>query len=282
MNYRHAFHAGNHADVLKHIILSRVLEYFKQKNKPFAVLDAHAGIGGYDLEGVEAIKTGEWQGGIGKMARRFAPEVEMLLGPYRAILAAMNSDGGSRYYPGSPELTLRLLRLSDRLIANELHPDDFAILRENYRHDSRVRVTSRDATASIKAELPFSQKRGLVLIDPPFETLDESERVAEALNLGYRRFATSTFLIWYPVTTEEFASKFLDMISALALPNVLHVELRVKAAIERGGLSGSGMIIINPPWTLETEMKILLPALAGRLGLATWGRGHVEWLSPPK
>lgn len=282
MNYRHAFHAGNHADVLKHIVLSRVIEYFKLKDKPFAVLDAHAGIGAYDLEGIQAFKTGEWQGGIGKMNAAFSPEVEMLLAPYRAVLAAMNSAGNTRFYPGSPEVALRLLRLSDRLTANELHPEDVEILRDNYRHDSRVRVTSRDAAASLKAELPFAQKRGLVLIDPPFEVLDESERVAVALKQGHRRFAVGTYLVWYPVTTEEFATKFLDTISALALPNMLHVELRVKAAFERGGLSGSGMIIINPPWTLEAEMKVLLPALAERLGLGTWGRGRVEWLTPPK
>ncbi len=282
MNYRHAFHAGNHADVLKHIVLSRVLEYFKLKDKPFTVLDAHAGIGAYDLEGVQATKTGEWLGGIGKMAEPFAPDIEKLLAPYRAVIAAMNSAGGNRFYPGSPEVALRLLRLSDRLIANELHPEDVEILRDNYRHDSRVRVTSRDAAASMKAELPFAQKRGLVLIDPPFEVLDESERVGEALKQGHRRFATGTYLVWYPVTTEEFAAKFLDMISTLNLPNMLHVELRVKAAFERGGLSGSGMIIINPPWTLEAEMKALLPALAERLGLGTWGRGRVEWLTPPK
>ncbi len=282
MNYRHAFHAGNHADVLKHVVFSRVLEYFKQKDKPFTVLDAHAGIGAYDLEGTQATKTGEWQGGIGKMVEPFSPEVEALMAPYRAIIAAMNSAGGNRFYPGSPEVALRLLRLSDRLIANELHPEDVEILRDNYRHDSRVRVTSRDAAASMKAELPFVQKRGLVLIDPPFEVLDESERVAEALKQGHRHFATGTYLVWYPVTTDEFAAKFLDTISSLNLPNMLHVELRVKAAFERGGLSGSGLIIINPPWTLEAEMKILLPALAERLGLGTWGRGRVEWLTPPK
>ncbi len=281
MNYRHAFHAGNHADVLKHIVLSRVIEYFKVKDKPFAFLDAHAGLGAYDLEGIQAAKTGEWQGGIGKMVEPFTEEVETILAPYRAVISAMNSAGGSRFYPGSPELTLRLLRPVDRMIANELHPVDVETLRENYKHDKRVRVTSLDAMQCIKAELPFSQKRGLVLIDPPFEVLDESERVAQAIEFGHRRFATGTFLVWYPVTTEEFAAKFLETIGALAVPNMLKVELRVKAAFERGGLAGSGLIIINPPWTLEAELHLILPALAARLGLGTWGRGQVEWSTPP-
>jgi 23S rRNA (adenine2030-N6)-methyltransferase len=282
MNYRHAFHAGNHADVLKHIVLSRVIEYFKNKEKPFAFLDAHAGLGAYDLEGIQANKTGEWMGGVGKMSDPFAPEVEALLQPYRSVVAAMNAVGGSRFYPGSPELAVRLMRPVDRIIVNELHPVDVETLRENYKLDKRVRVTSLDAVQSVKAELPFSSKRGLVLIDPPFEVLDESERVAQAIQFGHRRFATGTFLIWYPVTTEEFTEKFLDMISALAMPNILKVELRVKAAFERGGLSGSGMIVVNPPWTLEAELKQLIPSLATRLGIGTWGRGEISWLTPPQ
>lgn len=282
MNYRHAFHAGNHADVLKHIVLSRVIEYFKIKEKPFAFLDAHAGLGAYDLEGIQATKTGEWQGGIGKLAEPFDREAETLLAPYRAAIGAMNSDGGARFYPGSPELALRLLRPIDRMIANELHPVDVETLRENYKHDKRVRVTSLDAVQSVKTELPFPQKRGFVLIDPPFEVLDECERVAQAITFGHRRFATGTFLIWYPVTTEEFVAKFLETMSVLALPNMLKVELRVKSAFERGGLAGSGLIVINPPWTLEAELNLILPALATRLGLGNWGRSQVEWITPPK
>jgi 23S rRNA (adenine2030-N6)-methyltransferase len=281
MNYRHAFHAGNHADVLKHAVLARLVEHFKTKNKSFSVLDAHAGIGAYDLEGPQALKTGEWQGGIGKMAEKFSPEVEAVLAPYRSVLKAMNVGGGLRFYPGSPELALRLLRLSDRLIANELHPDDAEMLRENYAHDSRVRVTAVDAMQSVKAELPFASRRGVTMLDPPYEVLDETERTVKALAFGHRRFATGCFVIWYPVTTEEFASKFVAAIQELALPNMLRAEMRVKAAFERGGLSGSGLIIVNPPWTLEADLQILIPALAERLGLGTWGRGQVVWLTPP-
>jgi 23S rRNA (adenine2030-N6)-methyltransferase len=281
MNYRHAFHAGNHADVLKHVVLARAIDLLKAKDKSLSVLDAHAGIGAYDLQGVEALKTGEWEGGIGKMTARFAADVEAVLAPYRTVLAGMNADGGRRFYPGSPELVLRLLRGHDRLIANELHPVDVETLRENYAHDKRVRVTHVDALHSVKAELPFPSRRGIILIDPPFEALDETERTAKTLVFGHRRFATGCFMIWYPVTTEEFAAKFISALAGLALPNMMRVELRVKAAFERGGLAGSGLIIVNPPWMLEADLKIILPALAERLGLGVWGRGLVEWLTPP-
>ena len=281
MNYRHAFHAGNHGDVLKHIVLARVLTLLCQKDKSFAVLDAHAGIGRYDIQGQQATKTGEWQGGIAKMDDDFAADVEALLTPYRSILAAMNVDGQGRYYPGSPEIVSRIMRPSDRLIANELHPIDFAELKQNYVGEANVYATQKDFVQSIKSELPFRGRRGLVLIDPPFEVLDETDRVATALNFGYRRMATATFMIWYPVTTDEFAAKFVGSLKLLNIPNTLWAELRVKAAFAQGGLSGSGLIIINPPWTLDDDLKILLPALAVRLGLGDWGRGSVDWLTPP-
>ena len=282
MNYRHAFHAGNHGDVLKHIVLARILTLLAAKEKPFAVLDAHAGIGRYDLEGVQASKTGEWQSGIAKMDDDFAPEVESILAPYRGVLAAMNKDGNGRFYPGSPEIISHLIRADDRLIANELHPVDVAELRDAYAKDKRITITSQDYVQSVKAELPLRERRGLVLVDPPFEALDETERASKALEFGYRRMASATFMIWYPVTTEEFATQFVEKMKSLQLPNMLWAELRIKAAFERGGLSGSGLIIINPPWTLENDLRVLLPALAARLGLGDWGRGHVDWLTPPR
>ena len=282
MNYRHAFHAGNHGDVLKHVVLARVLELLKAKDNPFAVLDAHAGIGRYDLTGVQANKTGEWRGGIAKMDDDFAPEVEAVLVAFRSILAAINEDGNGRFYPGSPEIVTRLMRVGDRLIANELHPVDVSLLRDTYAANRNVTVTQLDFIQAVKAQLPFKERRGLVLIDPPFEALDETLRTAKAVEFGYRRMATAVFIIWYPITTEEFATKFIGTIKALDIPNMLHVELRIKAAFAQGGLSGSGLIIINPPWTLENDMRVLLPALAIRLGLGDWGRGLVQWLTPPK
>jgi 23S rRNA (adenine2030-N6)-methyltransferase len=281
MNYRHAFHAGNHADVLKHAVLARIVELLKNKDKPFAFLDAHAGIGLYDLEGPQALKTSEWHGGIAKLATRFDEDVELVLAPYRKVLSSMNAEGAFRFYPGSPKLVLDLLRKTDRVIANELHPEDVVTLRALCGGDQRLRVTSVDALQAVKTELPFTERRGLILIDPPYEIVDETDRTAKALAFGHRRFATGVFVIWYPVTTEEFAAKFVSAMKALGLPNMLQVELRVKAAFARGGLAGSGLIIVNPPWNLEADLKLLLPALAQRLGLGEWGRGLVQWLTPP-
>lgn len=281
MNYRHAFHAGNHADVLKHAVLAQVVSYLALKDKSFAVLDAHAGLGAYDLLGPEALKTDEWRGGIGLMGAKFSPEIEALLKPYRACLAALNPAGGERYYPGSPEIILHGLRASDRLIANELHPEDADTLEGNYRAEPRMRVTRLDALGAIKAQLPFAERRGLVLIDPPYEVVDETQRVAKQLREGLKRFATGTFIIWYPVTTEEFASRFISEIKALAIANMLQAELRVKIPHPQTGLAGSGLVIVNPPFVLEAQLQTLLPALAARLGVAGRGRSQVTWLTPP-
>ncbi|MDE2446787.1 MAG: 23S rRNA (adenine(2030)-N(6))-methyltransferase RlmJ [Alphaproteobacteria bacterium] len=282
MNYRHAFHAGNHGDVLKHAVLARTLELLKAKDKPFAVLDAHAGIGRYDLQSVQANKTGEWQGGIAKMDDDFSPEVEAILSPYRQVLATLNPDGEGRFYPGSPEIVVRLMRKDDRLVANELHPIDVEELRAVYATQKNVSVTQLDFIQAVKVQLPFRERRGLVLIDPPFEVLDETLRTAKAIEFGYRRMANAVFMIWYPVTTEEFAAQFVATLQALNIPNMLQAELRVKYAFAQGGLSGSGLVIINPPFGLEKDLQALLPALAGRLGLGEWGRGTVQWLTPLK
>ncbi len=279
MNYRHAFHAGNHADVLKHAVLAQVVSYLAKKDKSFAVLDAHAGIGAYDLLGTEALKTDEWRAGVGLIGTLFSPEIETILAPYRAVLADMNPMGGMRYYPGSPEIILQNLRPLDRLIANELHPEDADTLQENYRADSRLRVSRLDALAAIKAQLPFAERRGLVLIDPPYEAVDEAQRVARQLREGIKRFATGTFIIWYPVTTDEFSSRFIAEIGALGIGNMLQAELRVK--IPQTGLAGSGLVIVNPPFVLEPQLQMLLPALAARLGVAGRGRSQVTWLTPP-
>lgn len=280
MNYRHAFHAGNHADVLKHAVLALVISYLAQKDKAFAVLDAHAGIGAYDLLGTEALKTDEWRGGVGLMLPPFGDDVEALLQPYRASLAALNPQGGARYYPGSPEIILQGLRAGDRLIANEFHPMDAETLADSYRAETRMRVTAVDALAAIKGQLPFIERRGLILIDPPYEVVDETVRVARQLREGVKRFATGTFIIWYPITTEEFATRFIAEISALAIPKTIHAELRVKTAHTQTGLAGSGLVIVNPPFVLEQQLQVLLPALAQRLGVEGRGRSLVKWLTP--
>lgn len=282
MNYRHAYHAGNHADVLKHVVLTRVLDYLKRKDKFFHVLDAHAGIGVYALDGKEALKTEEFAGGIGKMKRPFAPEVEELLSPYRQVLAELNPARKKvTVYPGSPEIAVRLCRPGDLMTFNELHPKDFAVLDKRYQNEPRARVTNMDAAILIKASLPPALRRGIVLIDPPFEVKTEKDAILSALAHGYRRFSTGVFMVWYPVKGASFAEKLTADIAALKLPATLRIEMRVRESFEGGGLAGSGVIVINPPFVLPDEMSILLPALAKRMGLGKWGRGTADWLVPP-
>jgi 23S rRNA (adenine2030-N6)-methyltransferase len=281
MNYRHAYHAGNHADVLKHAVLARVITHMMKKDKPFRVIDAHAGTGVYDLGGIEAGKTGEWEGGIGRLAEPFAAEVEALLAPYRHVIAALNPQGGVRIYPGSPELALRLMRDSDRMIANELHPQDAVTLERHFIRDARVEVTSMDAETCLKSRLPPPERRGVILIDPPYEVKDEAERTLRMLAHGLRRFALGVFVVWYPLKADRTAETVLEGIAELKIPGTLKVELRVREAFSGGGLAGSGLAIVNAPWRLDEELRVLLPALAARLGLGSWGKAAVEWINAP-
>ena len=281
MNYRHAYHAGNHADVLKHAVLARLMEHLKKKDKPFRVIDAHAGIGLYDLKGLEAGKTGEWEGGIGKLAEPFSAEIEALLAPYRAVIAALNPDGGLRYYPGSPELSLRLMRPNDRLIANELHPQDAIALEQQYLHDPRCDVTSMDVETCLKAKLPPPERRGVILVDPPYELKTEAEKTVRMLEQGVRRFAQGVYVVWYPMKADQTAETVLTGAREIGLPGTLKVQMRVREAFKGGGLAGSGLVILNAPWKLDAELRQLVPALAQRLGIGSWGQAEVSWLNTP-
>ncbi len=280
MNYRHAFHAGNHGDVLKHAVLVRILIYLTQKVSPLAVLDAHAGIGVYDLSGVEAFKTGEWRSGIGKLLD--APLPDELLLPYLAVVKGMNMDGMLRHYPGSPALALAMLRPQDRLLLNELHPEDNDTLSIRFAAEPRVRVSGVDAMQAIKAQLPFPEKRGLVLIDPAFEVTDESSRVARMVQQALRRMAHVCMMIWYPVTTQAFADDLCAGLDYAGAKSVLRAEVLARSAVENGGLAGSGVVVINPPWTLHAELETLLPALAAVLGENGLERWSLQWKLPTR
>ncbi len=282
MNYRHAYHAGNHADVLKHIVLARVIEHMKKKDKAFRVIDAHAGIGVYDLKGIEAGKTGEWETGIGKMAAPFSPEVEALIAPYREAIAKLNPQGGIVQYPGSPDLALGLMRYDDRMVANELHPEDAMTLQRNLGWDERVKVTELDADTCIKANLPPPERRGVILIDPPYEVKNEAERVIRMIRHGLRRFAQGVFMLWYPVKADGLENVLTSEVQAMGVASTLRVELMVREAFDAGGLAGSGLLILNAPWKLDEDLRVIVPALAERLGLGAFGRGTVEWVVPPK
>lgn len=279
MNYRHAFHAGNHGDVLKHVLLSRVLTYLTMKDAPLAVLDAHAGIGHYDLTGLEAIKTGEWRSGIGKLlGAKLDDEVTYLLQPYLNVVRLQNAASVLQFYPGSPEISRRLLRANDRLILNELHPQDHAALVARFAIYKRVQFNNVDALQAVKANMPFREKRGLVLVDPAFEVLDEPARVARMVSQGLGRMANVCMMIWYPVTTQKFANDFCGGLAFEGAKSVLQMELLVRTSEEGGGLSGSGLVIVNPPWTLFDEAQKIMPALAKILGESGQGRFKLDWI----
>lgn len=282
MNYRHAFHAGNHGDVLKHVLLSRVLSYLTQKDAPLAVLDAHAGIGHYDLTGLEALKTGEWRGGIGKLlAAKLPSETTALLETYLDVVRAVNPASALQFYPGSPEIARRLLRPVDRLILNELHPQDHATLAARFGIYTRINLSAVDALQAVKATLPFLEKRGLVLIDPAFEVLDESSRVARMVSQGLQRMAQVCMMVWYPVTTQKFVDDFCAGLAFDGAKSALRIELLVRKPDEDGGLAGSGLVIVNPPWTLFNEAQKMMPALAKVLGESGQGRFKLEWILKP-
>jgi 23S rRNA (adenine2030-N6)-methyltransferase len=277
MNYRHAFHAGNHADVLKHVVLTRLLTRMEKPGKPMAFLDTHAGVGVYDLMSVAAGKTLEWQGGVAKMADAFAPEVEELLAPYRQVLQRFMTKGAMQY-PGSPALAAAILGQEDRLIINELHPEDHAFLEQWGRADSRVQVMQKDASEAVRSRLPFRERRGAVLIDPAFEVVDETERSVRLVSHALKRMASVVLMIWYPLKGLTFASEFVAAVKATNPPNLLQAEMQVREPFEGGGLAGSGVLIINAPWQLDQDLRVLVPALAARLGIGAWGRGAVTWL----
>ncbi|MBL8907981.1 MAG: 23S rRNA (adenine(2030)-N(6))-methyltransferase RlmJ [Rhizobiales bacterium] len=284
MNYRHAYHAGNHADVLKHMVLARLIEHLKKKDKAFRIIDLHAGIGVYDLNADAATRTGEWRLGIGRLFDGEGASVplpgmaEELIAPWRNVIPAINGDGPLRTYPGSPEFARRLKRKSDRLMLNELHPADFASLHERYGRDRSVTLTDLDAAIAIKAQLPPTERRGLVLLDPPYERADERNRTLKSLRDGLQRFGTGIFCLWYPITGDGLSDALVDGVRANVPPKTLHAELVVRAVVQDGGLAGSGLVIVNAPWTLDEELEILLPALRDRLAQAPEARSKVEWL----
>jgi 23S rRNA (adenine2030-N6)-methyltransferase len=281
MNYRHAFHAGNHGDVLKHSVLARVLSYFKEKQQGFALLDAHAGIGHYDLTGVEAFKTGEWRNGIGRLLPAEATSSDLLT-PYLDVVRLLNPGGELRQYPGSPEIARQLLRSQDKLLLNELHRQDHQTLMSRYHVNPHIRISNLDASTAVKAALPFRERRGVVLIDPAFEVADETERVSRMVSDALRRMATVCLLIWYPVTTPGFADQFCNALKVDRANSALRLELLVRAPVEEGGLAGSGLVVVNPPWTLQADALVLLPLLASVLCETAEGRHTVSWLLPPK
>lgn len=292
MNYRHAFHAGNFADVLKHVVLALIIEHLKLKPAAFRVIDTHAGTGRYDLAGTAALKTREWWEGIGRLlgpgAAPLPATVSEILKPYLDAVLAVNaaSSGGAAQlqatlttYPGSPVLALQLMRRQDRLIANELHPDDHRALAEAIARDTRAKALSIDGWQALKALLPPKERRGVVLIDPPFEEAGEFERMAKAMTEAHRRFETGTALLWLPVKDSFQVQRFYRAAAQTGPKKILLAELSVRRTEADGPLAATAVIVVNPPYRLDQRLRTLLPFLSNRLAQGE-GAGHrLSWLA---
>lgn len=268
MNYRHIYHAGNFADVVKHVVLMLVTEYMKEKDKPFFALDTHAGIGLYDLESEQARKTAEADDGIARLWD--APDLPPVLARYVALVRDFNM-GTLRYYPGSPMIAQALLRAGDTLVVNELHPEDVETLTRNLGRDKRVRVEHRDGYESWRALLPPPQRRGFVLVDPPFEVRDEFGLLVKGLADAHERWAGGTSVLWYPVKDPAHVAAFHADLRMLGIRDILAIDFYRQNPDDVTKLNGSGLILVNPPWTLRKAMEEVLPVLVEKL---TGGRGH--------
>jgi 23S rRNA (adenine2030-N6)-methyltransferase len=280
MNYRHAYHAGNFADVFKHAVLALCLEHLKLKPQPFRVIDVHAGRGLYDLAGVEAGKTLEWIDGIGRLlgmdAARPPPAVAELLRPYLDVVRALNPDGRLSLYPGSPMIARRLLRPQDALVLNELHPEELAALRENFARDPQARALEIDAFSAVRSLLPPKERRGLLLIDPPFEARDDFEKLVQALADARKRFETGMMILWHPIKELNAVADFRRAAGSAGFEKTLHAELFIRAPKDETRLNGCGLYIVNPPWTLKERLDALLPFLAERLAQGPGAHGGIR------
>lgn len=280
MNYRHSYHAGNFADVFKHAVLALMVRHLLAKDSAFRYLDTHAGIGLYDLEADEASRTGEWRGGVGRLwGKALDPALAEVLEPWRQAVAAVNPGGGLRFYPGSPELVRSLMRPGDRLTLCELHPEDAAALRARYRRDARVTAVEIDGYTALNAYLPPKERRGLVLVDPPFEEGGEFHRLINGLKRAHNKWPTGIYAIWYPIKDVLQTDGFTQSLGKDGIADMIAAELLIRRPNDRTKLNGSGLIIVNPPWTLTKDLKALLPGLAEHLGEDADARGRLVTLA---
>lgn len=276
LSYRHGFHVGHHADVFKHIVLTLLVRSLLSKDKPFFYLDTHSGAGRYRLDSEMAKKTREYETGIAKLWN--VPDAPEALGDYLQAVHAANPDGGLRYYPGSPRIVRHLLRPKDRMILCELHANEVKNLTLEFAADRQTKVEHQDGYAAIKALLPPSERRGLVHIDPAFEVKGEWQRLLEAIQEGYKRWATGMFAIWYPLQDRFESDDFLRRLQRSGIRKILLAEVSIVNPSDILRLTGSGMAIINPPWHLEEQLKTLLPWLWDKLSVDGQGKWRVEWL----
>ena len=266
LSYRHAFHAGNHADVLKHAVLAFMLDYYNQKDKPYWYIDTHAGAGAYQLDSGYAAKNAEYAGGIARLMDR--NDLPALLQGYVALVRGMNEGDALKYYPGSPMVAQQMLRAEDKLRLFELHPADLRLLQQTFAGAGRrVQIQQADGFAGLKAVLPPPTRRAVVLIDPPYEVKDDYRHVISALKDALERFATGTYAVWYPQLQRAEIPTMLDKLKKLPVQDWLHVALDVNLPSPDGfGMHGSGLFILNPPWTLHAALQPALPWLVEVLG----------------
>jgi 23S rRNA (adenine2030-N6)-methyltransferase len=272
LSYRHAFHAGNHADVLKHFIEMQLLRYLAQKNKPFWYIDTHAGAGCYSLESGYATQNAEYESGIARLWDR--DDLPAPLAEYVALVKHINPDGQLKLYPGSPLVAFELLRKQDRMRLFELHPTDSVILQQNFAgHGTQVLIQTADGFGALKALLPPPPRRALVLIDPSYEIKQDYQLVVETLREGLKRFASGVYAVWYPQLQRAEARQLPEQLKQLQVKSWLHVALSVQAPSEDGfGMHGSGMFILNPPWLLHGILQEVMPYLVRVLGVKVPGQ----------
>lgn len=274
LSYRHSFHAGNSADVLKHLVLVEIIQYLKRKDTPFDYIDTHAGAGWFDLRSEHAVKLAEYQDGIARLHPADWPE----LADYLGVVASFNPGAGLEAYPGSPAIAQSLMRTQDRASLFELHPADHSALAENLARDRRFKVYGEDGHAGLLRLLPPRSRRAVVLIDPSYEVKSEYQQLPQTLKLAWRKFPTAVYVIWYPVIARERTEHFIQSIASSGIPDILRLELGVRADGENCGMTASGLLVINPPWGLQEKLSALLPQLANLLAQAPGAHSKAEVL----
>ncbi|HDR1104684.1 TPA: 23S rRNA (adenine(2030)-N(6))-methyltransferase RlmJ [Pasteurella multocida] len=279
LSYRHSFHAGNHADVLKHLVLMLIIENLQQKEKGFYYLDTHAGVGRYRLFSEESEKTAEFEQGIARLWQR--DDLPEEVARYIKLIKQVNYGGKAlRYYAGSPLIAAKMLRPQDRALLTELHPSDYPLLRNNFKEFDNVTTKRDNGFQQLKAALPPKERRGLVLIDPPYELKEDYDLVVSAIEEGYKRFATGIYAIWYPVVLRQQTKRILKGLEKTGIRKILQIELAVRPDSDQRGMTASGMIVINPPWTLTQQMQNILPYLTNVLVPEGTGSWTVKWITP--
>lgn len=282
MNYRHAFHAGNFADVIKHLVLVRILAHLQDKPTPFRIVDSHAGAGLYDLSGDEATRSGEWTAGIARMMQaRFTEASAPLVASYLDIVRSFNAPRELKTYPGSPLIARAMMRPQDRMVCCEVEPVARKALIAALRKDEQARVVDLDGWVALPAFVPPNERRGVVLIDPPFEDKNEFARLGGVFEQTYAKWPTGIYVIWYPAksrrATDELAQHVAATAAASAAPGkCLRLEFSVAPQTADGALTSSGLLVVNPPWKLAAELKDILPQLVKPLGLGGAGRFRLE------